>query len=86
MGFTLPDAWLKPAQTQHFEVWPENWPAISLFLRCQTQWLRCPDGRLSGLHYGNLLGMGALYHGENMRSVVEDVQVIEFTILEEQKQ
>jgi len=29
-----------------FEVWPENWPALELFLDCSTQW-RCvamPEG------------------------------------------
>lgn len=32
-------------------VWPENWPALGLFLRLQTQWNYWPDGRRQGLRY-----------------------------------
>lgn len=32
------------------EVWPENWPAFSLFTRVQTQWRLGPGGA-TGLDY-----------------------------------
>lgn len=32
-------------------VWPENWPALCLFLRLQTQWTRDAMGRREGLRY-----------------------------------
>jgi hypothetical protein len=66
-------------------VWPDNWPAADLFMRCQTQWRWHPDGRRSGLDYGPLLGLGSLYQGADLPRVLEDVQVIEATILLEQQ-
>ncbi len=33
------------------EVWPENWPALTLFLRLQTQWHRDAEGRRESLRY-----------------------------------
>ena len=45
------------------EVWPENWPAVGLFLRLQTQWARDWNGRRTGLRYEaveaavNLMGL-----------------------------
>lgn len=44
-------------------VWPQNWPALGLFLRLQTQWVRGMDGQPTGLRYEaveaaiNLLGL-----------------------------
>jgi len=61
-------------------VWPENWPAVELFLRCQTQWRISINGR-AGLDYSALLAMGSLYQIDNLSQVVEDVQVIEAEIL-----
>lgn len=34
-----------------FSVWPENWEALGLFLRLQTQWLRDSWGKRLGLRY-----------------------------------
>ena len=65
---------------QHFEVWPENWAALDLFLRCQTQW-RTDNGQRVGLIYSELIAIGNLYSVENLGRVVEDVQVIEAEIL-----
>ena len=61
-------------------MWPENWPAVELFLRCQTQWRISINGR-AGLDYSALLAMGSLYQIDNLSQVVEDVQVIEAEIL-----
>lgn len=65
---------------EHFEVWPENWPAVELFMRCQTQW-RTDNGQRVGLVYSELIAIGSLYSVENLGRVVEDVQVIEAEIL-----
>jgi hypothetical protein len=82
MGIEMPPEWMDPALTEpnHFEVWPANWPAVCLFIRCQTQW-RVSDGRRIGLDYGAMLAMGSLLSVENLSQVVEDVQVIEAEIL-----
>lgn len=61
-------------------MWPENWEAVRLFVRCQTQW-RVSDGRRIGLDYGAMLAMGSLYQIDNLSQVVESVQVIEAEIL-----
>jgi hypothetical protein len=61
-------------------VWPENWEAVRLFIRCQTQW-RTDNGHRTGLIYSELLAMGSLYQIDNLSQVVEDVQVIEAEIL-----
>ncbi|OLO06879.1 hypothetical protein BTW08_15415 [Salinicola sp. MH3R3-1] len=34
-----------------FEVLPENWDALELFLDCATQWKHAPMGGLTGLDY-----------------------------------
>jgi hypothetical protein len=65
---------------QYFEVWPENWPAVDLFMRCQTQW-RTDNGQRVGMIYSELIAIGSLYSVENLGRVVEDVQVIEAEIL-----
>lgn len=63
-----------------FEVWPENWPAVELFMRCQTQWRTGPAGLL-GLDYGAVLAMANLWSVEHVREVMSGVQIIEATIL-----
>ena len=67
-------------EPEHFEVWPENWEAVRLFIRCQTQW-RIGINGLAGLDYGAVLAMGNLYQIDSLIRVVEDVQVIEAEIL-----
>ena len=73
------------APPQAFEVWPENWPAVLLFIRCQTQWRTGING-LVGLDYQAVLSVGSLYQMADLPSVLEDLQVIEHTILSEGKQ
>ena len=70
--------------TKEFEVWPENWPALELFMRCQTQWHWRPDGRRGGLIYSELIGMGRLLSVKNLEQVMEDVQVIEIEVLNQE--
>jgi hypothetical protein len=36
---------------QAFEVFPENWEALKIFLDCGTQWVYAPQGRVIGLNY-----------------------------------
>ena len=63
-----------------FEVWLENWPAVELFMRCQTQWRTGPAGLL-GLDYGAVLAMANLWSVGRAREVMSGVQIIEATIL-----
>ena len=63
-------------------VWPENWPAVCLFLDCQTQWRSGPGGLL-GLDYGAVLAMARLSGVKGLRDTMADVRIIEATILSE---
>ena len=79
LGLELPEQPPPP----DYAVWPENWDAVSLFLRCSTQWRTgepsavAPAG-VAGLDYVVLLSLGRLYlPAAEMRDVIEEVQVME---------
>jgi len=67
-----------------FEVWPENWPALELFMRCQTQWHWHPNGRRAGLINSELIATGRLYRVKDLGRVMDDVRVIEHEILNQE--
>ena len=72
-------------QDDDFEVWDENWEAVMMFLRMQTQWTTSMAGYV-GLKYEVLLGSGGLfdlYNVEDRRDVLERLQVLEATALSE---
>jgi hypothetical protein len=57
----------------------DNWPAVLMFLRVESQWRTTSSG-VMGLDYNVLLGPGALldlYGVDEPRQVFEDLQVIE---------
>lgn len=74
----LPDEVIKP---QVFEVFPENWAAVQMFLRVGTQWRVGPRGPI-GLDYGALEWLLSLYPAADPRALLEDVQVIETAALQ----
>lgn len=61
---------------EDFGVWPENWPAIEMFLRVQTQWRTTMSGVI-GLDYAAVRWLFKLYDVEDPRSLLEDLQVME---------
>ena len=68
-----------------FEVWDENWEAVMMFLRMQTQWQVSMSGYV-GLKYEVLLGSGGLcdlYNVEDRRDVLERLQIMEASALTE---
>ena len=66
--------------SEHFEVWEENWPAVEMFLRCQTQWRTSMNG-VVGLDYGALAWVFKMYAVEDPRELLEDLQVMEVAVL-----
>ena len=76
MGIALPAV----ERADDFEVWEENWPAVEMFLRCQTQWRTTMSGLL-GLDYVAVGYMLSLYSVENPRALLEDLQVMEAAAL-----
>ena len=71
-GIALP----KPKAPEHFEVWEENWPAVEIFLRCQTQWRTTMAG-VCGLDYSAVEWLFRLYEVEDQPAVLENLQVME---------
>ena len=68
------------AKGADFEVWEENWPAVEMFLRLQTQWRVSMSG-LVGLDYGAAEWLFRLYAVAEPASLLEDLQVMEAAVL-----
>lgn len=68
------------AKSAVFEVWEENWPAVEMFLRLQTQWRVSMNGFV-GLDYGAAEWLFKLYAVTEPASLLEDLQVMEEAVL-----
>lgn len=77
MGIELPVM----NEPDHFEVLPEAWPAVDMFLRVQTQW-RVSSGSLIGLDYAAVRWMFELQQIEDQAELLSDLQIIEATVME----
>lgn len=76
LGIVLPEQ----EPEKDFEVWPENWDAIDLFFKCQTQW-NTSVGGVTGLNYASVLAIIDMYKYPDPVSVFEDLQVLEITVM-----
>jgi hypothetical protein len=70
-----------------FGVWEDNWHAVELFLRCQTQWRTGPGGvtgGVIGLDYSVVLALATMYlpATAQAKTVLEEVQIMEARALE----
>ena len=74
------NAMRKAKKVKDFEVWPENWPAVEMFLRCQTQWRTTMSG-VCGLDYSAVEWLFRLYEVEDQQAVFQDLQVMEAAAL-----
>ena len=74
-GIEIPES--KP---EYFEVEPEAWPAVKLFLRCQTQWRMGPNGAV-GLDYNALAWLVTIEKDIDAAAMLDDIQVIEQEVL-----
>ena len=77
MGIELPEE----KRDNDYEVLPDAWPAVSMFLRVQTQW-RVGMGGVIGLDYGAVRWCFELEQIENPRELLDDLQVIEAKVVE----
>lgn len=69
------------------EVWPENWPAFSLFSRVQTQWRTGPGGPI-GLDYGAIYPLLDRLHPDapaEWDAAMADIQTMEAEALDEMR-
>ena len=76
MGVALPE----DDRDDNFEVLAENWEAVQMFMRCQTQWRVGMAGPI-GLDYAAVNWLLRLYEVEDHRSVLEDLQTMEAAVL-----
>jgi hypothetical protein len=58
----------------------ENWPAVEVFLRVQTQWRVGMNGPI-GLDYGAVQWVLRLYEVNDPRAALEDLQIMEAAAL-----
>ncbi len=71
----------KKKRVQDFEVIPAAWPAVVMFLRVQTQW-RVGSGGVVGLDYNAVRWVFDLYAVKEQRKLLDDLQIIEATVVE----
>lgn len=64
-----------------FEVWEDNWPALEMFLRLQTQWRSTMSGVI-GLDYSAVKWLFRLYEVEDQRAMLEDLQTMEVAAMQ----
>jgi hypothetical protein len=67
-------------EPEYFEIEPEAWPAMEIFLACQTQWRMGLNGPI-GLDYIAVSWLFKLYNIANPAAVLADMQIIESEIL-----
>lgn len=75
-GIALPQ---QPVEA--FEVWEDNWPALEMFLRLQTQWRSTMSGVI-GLDYSAAQWLLKLYEVEDQRAMLEDLQTMEVAAMQ----
>ena len=64
------------------EVWPENWPAVSLFMDCATQWRVSMSGAY-GLDYQAVKAVMDIrgISGADAAAVFDDILILESAAL-----
>lgn len=74
---------LADLEEAHFEVWPENWEYVLMFLRLQTQWRVSMSGAI-GLDYTVALQFCDLYgfsEPDRKREMMEALSLMEREVL-----
>ena len=79
MGFELPD--LPSPVAAEFEVHPDNWSTVEMFLRLQTQWRTTMNGVI-GLDYSAVQWLFRLYEVQDERTLLEDLQTMEVAAMQ----
>ncbi len=70
----------EPDRPEHFEVEPDAWPAVAMFLDCQTQWRNGANGVI-GLDYTAVAWLFRLRSVADESAMLNDLQIIEGEIL-----
>lgn len=77
----ITDAAQQASPTTDFEVLDENWQAVAMFMRLQTQWVPGMGGMI-GLNYQSVELLFRIEGIENQREMLADLQVMEVAALE----
>ena len=80
-GPEIAEAMQQTSPTHDFEVLEENWQAVSLFMRLQTQWVPLMGG-VAGLNYQSVQWLFTIEGIENQREMLADLQVMEIAALQ----
>ena len=65
---------------ENYDVLPDAWPAVRVFLKVQTQW-RADSGAVIGLDYGAVRWVIELLQLGDPLEVLADLQVVEATVV-----
>ena len=65
---------------ENYDVLPEAWPAVRVFLKVQTQW-RADSGAVIGLDYGAVRWVIELLQLGDPLEVLADLQVVEAIVV-----
>ncbi len=65
---------------EDFEVWPENWQCLEIFLKLQTQW-RTTQGVFVGLDYSAVKWIFDVYGVEDHKEMLDSLMIIEWSAL-----
>ena len=65
-----------------FWLWPEHLTSFDLFMRCETQWRISGLGQVTGFCYDSVLAIAKLYEYDDLKSVIEDLQIMEIKAIE----
>lgn len=68
--------------TIDFEVLEENWEAVGMFMRLQTQWVVGGMGAFIGLNYQSVEFIFRIEQVKNQRELLADLQVMEQAALQ----
>lgn len=59
-------------------MWPENWPAVELFLGCATQWrVDGMSGAVLGLDYQGVEALMRIRRVRDRAALFDDLQIME---------
>tara|TARA_R100000458_G_C8164399_1_gene167236 strand:+ start:224 stop:466 length:243 start_codon:yes stop_codon:yes gene_type:complete len=73
---------LPKEEEKDFLLWPEHQDVLDLFLRCQTQFRVGGLGQITGFCYDSVLAIAQLYEYDDLKSVIEDLQIMEIKAIE----
>lgn len=71
----------KDPEADFFPVFEENWDAVMMFLRLQTQWHVIPGG-FTGLNYQSAEFLIKIHGVENPAAMMDDLQTMEVAALQ----